>query len=139
MQGNSAENPKNSLKPLLPTRLPVPGADGIYGCNIPADSGASIVGHSITMSSYQPTEQTELPKLAHPQPRRSRVNRLIFLSTVGFATLLGVIVVMKLVQIRSGKGQSTAPRSLAILPLPNRGDSTSSFHGVTHSAGICSS
>jgi DNA-binding winged helix-turn-helix (wHTH) protein/TolB-like protein len=95
-----------------------------------AGSGARM--SDTPLSSYQPTEQTELPKLAHPQPRRSRVNRLIFLSTVGFATLLGVIVVMKLVQIRSGKGQSTAPRSLAILPLQNRGeDSTSDFLGLS--------
>jgi TolB-like protein/Tfp pilus assembly protein PilF len=84
------------------------------------------------LSSYQPTEQAELPKLAHPQPRRSRVNRLIFLSTVGFAILLAVIVVTKLVHIRSGKEESLTPRSLAILPLQNRGeDSTSDFLGLS--------
>jgi DNA-binding winged helix-turn-helix (wHTH) protein/TolB-like protein/Tfp pilus assembly protein PilF len=84
------------------------------------------------LPSYQPTEQAELPKLAHPQPRRSRVNRLIFLSTVGFAILLAVIVVTKLVHIRSGKEESLTPRSLAILPLQNRGeDSRSDFLGLS--------
>jgi DNA-binding winged helix-turn-helix (wHTH) protein/TolB-like protein/Tfp pilus assembly protein PilF len=82
--------------------------------------------------SYQPAEQAEFPKLAHPQPRRSRVNRLIFLYTVGFAILLAVIAVTKLVHIRSGKAQSLTPRSLAILPLQNRGeDSTSDFLGLS--------
>src|ERR1700727_486255 len=88
------------------------------------------------VSSYPPTEQAELPKLAHPQPRRSRVTRLIFLSTAGFAILLAVIALTKLVHIRSEKGQSTgqstAPRSLAILPLQNRGeDSRSDFLGLS--------
>ncbi|MGA9391795.1 MAG: hypothetical protein WBV69_15275, partial [Candidatus Sulfotelmatobacter sp.] len=84
------------------------------------------------LSSYQPTEQAELPKLAHPQPRRSRVNRLIFLSTVGFAILLAMIVVTKLAHIWSGKEESLTPRSLAILPLQNRGeDSRSDFLGLS--------
>ena len=98
--------------------------------SLSADSGARM--SDTPLSSYQPTEQAELPKLAHPQPRRSRVNRLIFLCMVGFAILLAVIVVTKLVHIRSGKGQSTTPRSLAILPLQNRGeDSRSDFLGLS--------
>jgi DNA-binding winged helix-turn-helix (wHTH) protein/TolB-like protein len=98
--------------------------------SLSADSGARI--SDTPLSSYQPTEQAELPKLAHPQPRRSRVNRLIFLSTVGFAILLAVIVVTKLVHIRSGKEESLTPRSLAILPLQNRGeDSRSDFLGLS--------
>src|ERR1700721_2676156 len=88
--------------------------------SLSADSGARM--SDTPLSSYQPTEQAELPKLAHPQPRPSRVNRLIFLSTVGFAILSAVIVVTKLVQIRSGKEESLTPRSLAILPLQNRGE-----------------
>src|ERR1700689_194989 len=59
--------------------------------SLSADSGARM--SDTPLSSYHPTQQAELPKLAHPQPRRSRVNRLIFLSTVGFAILLAVIVV----------------------------------------------
>jgi DNA-binding winged helix-turn-helix (wHTH) protein/TolB-like protein/Tfp pilus assembly protein PilF len=78
------------------------------------------------LGSSQPAEQAELPKLAHP--RRSR----IFLFSVGFVILLAVIALTKLVHIRSGKKQSTAPRSLAILPLQNRGeDSSSDFLGLS--------
>jgi DNA-binding winged helix-turn-helix (wHTH) protein/TolB-like protein len=80
------------------------------------------------LASSQPPEQAEPPKLAHPHPRRSR----IILFSVGFVILLAVIALTKLVHIRSGKGQSTAPRSLAILPLQNRGeDSRSDFLGLS--------
>src|SRR5580693_5442969 len=80
------------------------------------------------LATSQPARQAELPKLAHPYPRRSR----IFLFAVGFVILLAVIALTKLVHIRSGKGQSTAPRSLAILPLQNRGeDSRSDFLGLS--------
>jgi len=80
------------------------------------------------LGSSQPAEQAELPKLAHPHPKRSR----IFLFSVGFVILLAVIALTKLVPIRSGKKQSTAPRSLAILPLQNRGeDSSSDFLGLS--------
>jgi DNA-binding winged helix-turn-helix (wHTH) protein/TolB-like protein len=80
------------------------------------------------LASSQPAGQAELPKLAHPYPRRSR----IFLFAVGFVILLAVIALTKLVHIRSEKGQSTAPRSLAILPLQNRGeDSRSDFLGLS--------
>jgi DNA-binding winged helix-turn-helix (wHTH) protein/TolB-like protein/Tfp pilus assembly protein PilF len=80
------------------------------------------------LASSQRPEQAEPPKLAHPYPRGFR----IFLFSVGFVVLLAVIALMKLVHIRSGKGQSTAPRSLAILPLQNRGeDSRSDFLGLS--------
>jgi DNA-binding winged helix-turn-helix (wHTH) protein/TolB-like protein/Tfp pilus assembly protein PilF len=102
---------------------------------LPAESGGGTSDtplSSYQSSPYQPAVQAELPKAAHPQPRRSRVNRVIFLSTVGFAILLAVIVVTKLVHIRSAKEQSLTPRSLAILPLQNRGeDSTSDFLGLS--------
>jgi DNA-binding winged helix-turn-helix (wHTH) protein/TolB-like protein/Tfp pilus assembly protein PilF len=79
-------------------------------------------------ASSQAAEQTHLPKLAHPHPRRSQ----IFLFSVGFVILLAVIALTKLVHIRSEKGQSTALRSLAILPLQNRGeDSRSDFLGLS--------
>jgi DNA-binding winged helix-turn-helix (wHTH) protein/TolB-like protein len=80
------------------------------------------------LASSRPARQAELPELAHPHPRRSR----IFLFAVGFVILLAVIALTKLVHIRSEKGQSTAPRSLAILPLQNRGeDSRSDFLGLS--------
>ena len=76
----------------------------------------------------QPAEQAESPKLAHPHPRRSRS----FLFSVGFVILLAVIALTRLVRIRSGKEQSSTPRSLAILPLQNRGeDSRSDFLGLS--------
>ena len=79
-------------------------------------------------ASSQAAEQAHLPKLAHPHPRRSQ----IFLFSVGFVILLAVIALTKLVHIRSEKGQSTALRSLAILPLQNRGeDSRSDFLGLS--------
>jgi TolB-like protein/Flp pilus assembly protein TadD len=66
--------------------------------------------------------------LAHPHPWRSR----IFILPVAFAILLAVIAWTKFVHIRFGKGQSTAPRSLAILPLQNRGeDARSDFLGLS--------
>jgi DNA-binding winged helix-turn-helix (wHTH) protein/TolB-like protein/Tfp pilus assembly protein PilF len=85
------------------------------------------------LSSSQPTEPAELPKLPHPHPRRFRVNRLVFLCSFGFVILvLAVIAFMKLVHIRSGKEQPSTPRSLAILPLQNRGeDLRSDFLGLS--------
>src|SRR5579863_2454005 len=80
------------------------------------------------LACAQPAEQVDIPKLAHQHARRSRV----FLSSVGFVILLAVLALTKLVHVRSGKGQSTALRSLAILPLQNRGeDSRSDFLGLS--------
>src|SRR5580658_5460442 len=80
------------------------------------------------LASSQPAEQEHLPKLAHPHPRRSQ----IFLFSVGFVILLAVIALPKLVHIGSWKAPSTAPRSLAILPLQNRGEDTrSDFLGLS--------
>jgi DNA-binding winged helix-turn-helix (wHTH) protein/TolB-like protein len=77
------------------------------------------------LAASQPAEP---PKLAYPHPRRSR----IFIVPVGFVILLAVIALTKLVHLQSGKGQSAAPRSLAILPLQNRGeDSRSDFLGLS--------
>ena len=98
--------------------------------SLSADSGARMPDSSV--ASYQLAEQAELPKLAHLQPRRFRVNRLIFLSTVGFAILLAAVTLTRLVRIRSRKEPSSTPRSLAILPLQNRGeDSRSDFLGLS--------
>jgi DNA-binding winged helix-turn-helix (wHTH) protein/TolB-like protein/Flp pilus assembly protein TadD len=81
------------------------------------------------LASWQPAEQAEPAKLAHLHPRRSR----IFLFSFGLVIVLAAIALTKLVRIRSGKGQSSmAPRSLAILPLQNRGeDSRSDFLGLS--------
>jgi DNA-binding winged helix-turn-helix (wHTH) protein len=59
------------------------------------------------LASSQPAGQAELPKLAHPHPRRSR----IFLVSVGFVILLGVIASTKLVLVRSGKNVAKIQRA----------------------------
>jgi DNA-binding winged helix-turn-helix (wHTH) protein/TolB-like protein len=85
-------------------------------------------GETPSLSPGQP----ELPELVSLRPTRSRAGRLIFLSSVGFAILLGVIVVARFLQIRSGKAQPLPHRSLAILPLHNSGqDSSSDFLGFS--------
>jgi DNA-binding winged helix-turn-helix (wHTH) protein/TolB-like protein len=84
------------------------------------------------LPSSRPPAKGELPKVAPPGSTRPRMSRLIFLSSVGFAVLLGVIVLPKFLHIRSAKEQSLSPRSLAILPLQNHGqDSNSDFLGLS--------
>ena len=85
-----------------------------------------------SLPSSRPPAKGELPKVAPPGSTRSRTSRLIFLSSIGFAVLLGVIVLPNFLHTRSAKQQSLSPRSLAILPLQNRGqDSTTDFLGVS--------
>ena len=89
------------------------------------------MGESSLPSSRSP-EQGELPKVAPLGSTRSRTSRLILLFSIGFAVLLGVIVLPKFLHIRSAKEQSLGPRSLAILPLQNHGqDSNSDFLGLS--------
>jgi DNA-binding winged helix-turn-helix (wHTH) protein len=54
-------------------------------------------------------EQPELPRLVPLGPTRSRTSRLIFLSSIGSAILLGVIVLPKFLHTRSGKAQPLPP------------------------------
>jgi TolB-like protein/DNA-binding winged helix-turn-helix (wHTH) protein len=85
-----------------------------------------------SLPSSRPSAEREFPKVAAPGSTRSRTRRLIFLSSVGFAVLFGVIVLPKFLHIRSAKQQSLSPRSLAILPLQNHGqDSNSDFLGLS--------
>jgi DNA-binding winged helix-turn-helix (wHTH) protein/TolB-like protein len=82
--------------------------------------------------SARPLAKGELPKVAPLGSTRPRTRRLIFLSSVGFAVLFGLIVLPKFLHIRSAKEQSLSPRSLAILPLQNHGqDSNSDFLGLS--------
>ena len=84
------------------------------------------------LPSSQLAEQGELLKLAPLQPTRSRTSRLVSLYFVGFIFVLSLIALLKFVQIRTGREQSFTPRSLAILPLHNRGqDSSSDFLGLS--------
>jgi DNA-binding winged helix-turn-helix (wHTH) protein/TolB-like protein len=85
-----------------------------------------------SLPSSRPPAKAELPKVAPPGLTRSRTSRLIFLSSIGFAVLLGVIILPKFMHTRSAKQQSSSPRSLAILPLQNHGqDSNSDFLGLS--------
>jgi DNA-binding winged helix-turn-helix (wHTH) protein/TolB-like protein len=94
--------------------------------SLPADSNGR--KSDSPLASSQPAEQAEILKPAHPHPMRS----LVFLFSVGFVILVAAVVLPKLVHTRSGRGPSTAPRSLAILPLQNRGeDSRSDFLGLS--------
>jgi len=98
--------------------------------SLPVDSKGG-VGET-SLPSSRPSAEGELPKVAAPGSTRSRTSRLIFLSSVGFAVLFGVIVLPKFLHIRSAKQQSLSPRSLAILPLQNHGqDSNSDFLGLS--------
>jgi DNA-binding winged helix-turn-helix (wHTH) protein/TolB-like protein len=86
----------------------------------------------ISLPSARPPANEVLPNAEPLGSARSRTGRLIFLSSVGFAVLLGVIVLPKFFHIRSAKEQSLSPRSLAILPLQNHGqDSSSDFLGLS--------
>ena len=79
-----------------------------------------------------PPAEGELPKVAPLGPTRSRTRRLMFFSSAAFLILLGMLALPKFVHIRSGKEPSLTPRSLAILPLHNSGqDSSSDFLGFS--------
>lgn len=84
------------------------------------------------LPSSRPPAKEEPLHLTPFGSARPRTGRLIALSSVGFAVLLGVIVLPKFFHTRSAKEQSLSPRSLAILPLQNHGqDSNSDFLGLS--------
>jgi len=88
-------------------------------------------GTGETLPSLEPLEGGP-PKPALVEARRSRTSRRILLYSAGFVILLGLTALAKFVHIRFGKEQPFTPRSLAILPLQNRGqDSNSDFLGLS--------
>jgi DNA-binding winged helix-turn-helix (wHTH) protein/TolB-like protein len=92
----------------------------------------STVGIGETLPSSQPGDQRESSELPPLAPTRSRTNRVIFLRSAAVILFLGIIALSKFVSIRSGKEQSLPTRSLAILPLQNRGqDASSDFLGLS--------
>jgi DNA-binding winged helix-turn-helix (wHTH) protein/TolB-like protein len=98
--------------------------------SLPVDSKGG-VGET-SLPSSRPTANGVLPRAEPLGSTRSRIGRLILLSSVGFAVLLGVIVLPKFLPVRSAKEQSLSPRSLAILPLQNHGqDTNSDFLGLS--------
>jgi DNA-binding winged helix-turn-helix (wHTH) protein/TolB-like protein len=96
----------------------------------PADSKGGV--DETVLPSSRPLAERELLKVAPLGSTRPRTRRRILLSSVGFAVLLGVILLPRVLHIRSTKEQSLSPRSLAILPLQNHGqDSNSDFLGLS--------
>jgi DNA-binding winged helix-turn-helix (wHTH) protein/TolB-like protein/Tfp pilus assembly protein PilF len=89
---------------------------------------------SAPIVSSRPSEQGERPKGAAPGPTRPLSRRLIYLSSAALLTLLIILLVAlpKFLRLRSAKEPSLTPRSLAILPLQNNGqDSSSDFLGLS--------
>jgi DNA-binding winged helix-turn-helix (wHTH) protein/TolB-like protein/Tfp pilus assembly protein PilF len=92
----------------------------------------SKAGADETLFSAPSTEQRELKKVPPARRTRSRTSRLLFLCSAAFVILISVLAPPKLIHVRSGKKPSLGPRSLAILPLQNRGeDSNSDFLGLS--------
>jgi DNA-binding winged helix-turn-helix (wHTH) protein/TolB-like protein/Tfp pilus assembly protein PilF len=95
-----------------------------------SDDSKAVAGE--TLPSSQPAGQGQLPRVAPPEPTASRTHMLIFLSAAGFVILVGLIALPRLIQSRTAKEPSLAPRSLAILPFRNLGqDSSSDFLGFS--------
>jgi DNA-binding winged helix-turn-helix (wHTH) protein/TolB-like protein/tetratricopeptide (TPR) repeat protein len=85
-----------------------------------------------TLASSQPAEFGEVPKVTPPAPTRSRARNLMLLCSASLVILLSVFALSRFDHIRSGDGPPLTPRSLAILPLQNRGQDTSSdFLGLS--------
>src|SRR5579872_2318675 len=96
----------------------------------PADSKSG--AGETALPSSRPLAKEELPKVTSQESTRPRTSRIVFFSFVGFAVLLGVIVLPRFLHNRSVKELPLSPRSLAILPLQNRGqDSNSDFLGLS--------
>jgi DNA-binding winged helix-turn-helix (wHTH) protein/TolB-like protein len=95
-----------------------------------SDESKAMAGE--TLPSSQPAEQHESPKAALLEPTRTRSSRLVFLSSAAFVILVGLIALPRFIHTRTAKVPSLAPRSLAILPLQNLGqDSSSDFLGFS--------
>jgi DNA-binding winged helix-turn-helix (wHTH) protein/TolB-like protein/tetratricopeptide (TPR) repeat protein len=85
-----------------------------------------------TLPSRPSDERRELPKEEPARFARSQTSRLLFLSSAAFILLFSVLFLPKLVNVHLEKQRSSAPRSLAILPLHNSGqDSSSDFLGFS--------
>jgi DNA-binding winged helix-turn-helix (wHTH) protein/TolB-like protein len=85
-----------------------------------------------TLPSLPPAEQRELPKAVPLEPTRTRTRRRILLSSAAFVILVGLVALPMFIPTRTVKEPSLAPRSLAILPLHNSGqDSSSDFLGFS--------
>jgi TolB-like protein/DNA-binding winged helix-turn-helix (wHTH) protein len=83
------------------------------------------------LPSVPPAEPGELPRV-RPEPTRSRTSGRILLFASALVILFGLIALPGFFHTRATKEPSLAPRSLAILPLQNLGeDSSSDFLGFS--------
>ena len=99
---------------------------------LPVDSNAGTDNAPIVSS--RPSEQGEIPEGVAPGPTRPLPRPLIYLSSAALLTLLILLLVAlpKFLRLRSAREPSLTPRSLAILPLQNNGqDSSSDFLGLS--------
>ena len=99
-----------------------------------ADSLAvdSRAGTRETSPSSQSAEQGELPEAAPVNAARPRTGRLILLSSAALVIVVALITLLGFIRTRTAKKSSSTPRSLAILPLHNSGqDSSSDFLGFS--------
>jgi DNA-binding winged helix-turn-helix (wHTH) protein/TolB-like protein len=85
-----------------------------------------------TSSSSQSAELAELPRVAAPSPARSRIGRLVLVSSAALIILITLVILPRVIHSRTVKKPAWTPRSLAILPLQNLGqDSSSNFLGFS--------
>jgi DNA-binding winged helix-turn-helix (wHTH) protein/TolB-like protein/Flp pilus assembly protein TadD len=100
-----------------------------FADSLSADSKAATGEAS---SSPQLAEQGESPKVAPLERTRSRTSTLILLSSAAFIILVSLIALPRFTHTPSAKEAPSTPRSLAILPLHNSGqDSSSDFLGFS--------
>jgi DNA-binding winged helix-turn-helix (wHTH) protein/TolB-like protein len=80
----------------------------------------------------QPAEDAQRPKLTTPSQTHSRATGLVLFLFAALVICLGVIALSRFFHTASGKRTPSVPRSLAILPLQNHGqDSSSDFLGLS--------
>jgi DNA-binding winged helix-turn-helix (wHTH) protein/TolB-like protein len=78
------------------------------------------------------SEHAELPTLTATKDTRSRATRLVLFLSAALIICLSVIALPRFLRTRYGKQPPSVPRSLAILPLQNRGqDASSDFLGLS--------
>jgi DNA-binding winged helix-turn-helix (wHTH) protein/TolB-like protein len=95
-------------------------------------SVASKAGAGETLPSSEPAEQEERSRAAFLEPTRSRASKRILFSAAAFIILVAVIALLGFIHSRTAQEPPLAPRSLAILPLHNSGqDSSSDFLGFS--------
>jgi DNA-binding winged helix-turn-helix (wHTH) protein/TolB-like protein len=97
--------------------------------SLSVDSNA---GAGETLPSSLPAEQRELARVAPLEQTRSRTSGRILVAAAALVILVTLIALPRFIHTRTAKEPPLAPRSLAILPLRNLGqDSSSDFLGLS--------